>query len=800
MTTPAELTAPASEADPVTRIELDIGGMTCASCASRIEKKLNKIDGAHAIVNYATDRAIVTGLPASSTGELVATVKKTGYAATPVADADDPDNTNRPDRARMLLRRLVVAALLTLPLGDLAIVLALVPSLRFPGWQWACVAVATPVVGWCAWPFHRATIRNLRHGAFSMDTLVSLGVLAAYGWSIISVSLGLDDKPGYWLGWGRTPPGADSIYLEVAAAVTTFLLAGRYFEARARRSAGDVLGALNELAATTVRLVTDGREQVVGIDQLRAGQQFSVRPGETIAADGQIVDGYSSVDTSMMTGEPVPAELGPGDRVLGGTIVADGRLVVEATRVGGKTQLSQMAQLAEQAQARKAQVQQLVDRVVSVFVPVVLGIAVVTLLGWLLAGGTGREAFNAAVSVLIIACPCALGLATPTALMVGVGRAGQLGIVIKGPEALEASGGVDTVVLDKTGTLTSGEMVLESIQPLDGADEFQVRRLAAAVEQHSEHPIGQAIVRGLQPVPEPDAERSDAAEPAVWKGNPELLETVASDIKSAAEPAQASSPLPAVSEFMALAGLGAAGQIDGHSVLIGNGPLLAEHGVQLSPSAQAAVDQAESAGSTCVLLAVDRTVQACLTLTDRVQDSAPGAVAALRELGLTTVLLTGDNERAANEVGSAIGVDRVIAGVLPTDKAATIERLQADGRQVAMVGDGINDATALATANLGLAVLHGTDIALKSADMILVRQHLGVIADAIQLARRTLRTIRGNLIWAFAYNVAAIPVAAAGLLNPLIAGLAMSLSSVFVVTNSLRLRSFSPRGGTPHGD
>jgi Cu+-exporting ATPase len=779
MTSPAELTAPAAQAEPVTRIELDIGGMTCASCASRIEKKLNKIDGAHAIVNYATDRAIVTGLPASSTGELVATVKKTGYAATPVADADDPDNTNRPDRAGMLLRRLVVAALLTLPLGDLAIVLALVPSLRFPGWQWACIAVATPVVGWCAWPFHRATIRNIRHGAFSMDTLVSLGVLAAYGWSVISVSLGLDDKPGYWLGWGRTPPGADSIYLEVAAAVTTFLLAGRYFEARARRSAGDVLGALNDLAATTVRLVTGGREQVVGIDRLRSGQQFSVRPGETIAADGQIVDGHSSVDTSMMTGEPMPAELGPGDRVLGGTIVADGRLVVEAARVGGKTQLSQMAQLAEQAQARKAQVQQLVDRVVAVFVPVVLGVAVVTLAAWLLAGGTGREAFNAAVSVLIIACPCALGLATPTALMVGVGRAGQLGIVIKGPEALEASGGVDTVVLDKTGTLTSGEMALESVQPLDGADDAQVRRLAAAIEQHSEHPIGQAIVRGLRPSTGPAEQRVDGVE-------------FASDRE------HSDSPLPAVFGFTALAGLGAAGEVDGHSVLIGNRSLLAEQGIQIPRSGEAAVAEAESAGNTCVLLAVDRCVRAALTLTDRVQDSASDAVAALKELGLTTVLLTGDNERAANEVGDAIGVDRVIAGVLPTDKAATIERLQADGRQVAMVGDGINDATALATANLGLAVLHGTDIALKSADMILVRHHLGVIADAIQLARRTLRTIRGNLVWAFAYNVAAIPVAAAGLLNPLIAGLAMSLSSLLVVTNSLRLRSFSPRGSTIH--
>lgn len=767
MTSSTELDPGVPAADAATRIELDIGGMTCASCASRIEKKLNKVDGAHAIVNYATDRAIITGLPASATGELVGVVRKTGYAATPVGD-DETDITNRPDHTRMLLRRLLVAALLTLPLGNLAIVLALVPSLRFTGWQWVCVAVATPVVVWCAWPFHRATARNLRHGSFSMDTLVSLGVLAAYGWAIISVSLGLDNHPGYWLGWGRTPAGADSIYLEVAAAVTTFLLAGRYFEARARRSAGDVLGALDSLAASTVRIVTDGREQVVGIDQLQVGQHFSVRPGETIAADGEIVDGKSSVDTSMMTGEPVPAELGTGDRVLGGTIVTDGRLLVRATQVGGKTQLSQMAQLAEQAQARKAKMQRLVDRVVAVFVPVVLVVAAVTLTGWLVAGGTGRDAFNAAVSVLIIACPCALGLATPTALMVGVGRAGQLGIVIKGPEALEASGAIDTVVLDKTGTLTSGEMALESVQPVDGVDADEVGRMAAAIEQHSEHPIGRAIVRGLHPRPE-SVEGPDPV-------------------------AASTDPLPPVEHFTALSGLGASGEIAGRPVLIGNRSLLIQQAVGIPEAMDDVADRAESAGNTCVLLAVDHRVCAALTLTDRIEESAAEAVAGLTDLGLTTVLLTGDNERAANEVGTKIGVDRVIAGVLPTDKAATIEGLQADGQRVAMVGDGINDATALATANLGLAVLHGTDIALKSADMILVRRHLGVIADAIGLSRRTLGTIRGNLVWAFVYNVAAIPVASAGLLNPLIAGLAMSLSSIFVVTNSLRLRSFTPRG------
>ncbi|QDP95069.1 copper-translocating P-type ATPase [Microlunatus elymi] len=756
MTSAPQLSVPDVER-PV-RVELDIGGMTCAACAARIEKKLNKIDGATAIVNYATDRAVVTGLPESATPELIQAVKKAGYTAAPVPRGDDPYATSRPDRARMLLRRLLVAALLTLPLGNLAIVLALVPDLRFPYWQWVCVLLAIPVVFWCAWPFHRATLRNLRHGSFSMDTLVSLGVLAAFFWSVISISLGLDDQPGYWLFFGRTPAGADSIYLEVAAAVTTFLLAGRYFEARARRSAADVLTALNELAPKTVRVVIDGQEYVIPAEKLQPGQDFSVRPGETIAADGDIVDGKSAVDTSMMTGEPVPADLGPGARVLGGTIALNGRLLVRAVAVGGKTQLAQMAQLAEQAQARKAAVQRLVDRVVSVFVPVVLGIAVLTFIGWMIFDGNVRNGFSAAVSVLIIACPCAMGLATPTALMVGVGRAGQLGIVIKGPEALEASGSIDTVLLDKTGTLTSGEMIVESVTALGGSDPVEgqhtkqdIITLAAALESHSEHPIGRAIARAVD------------------------------------QPAE-------VSDFHALAGLGASATLDGRRLLIGNRNLFAEQGITISERAEESVDAAEAAGKTAVLLAVDSRIVGVLVLADQIKDSAAEGVAALRELGLTTVLLTGDNERAAVSVGESLEVDRVIAGVLPTGKSAVIEELQAQGKRVAMVGDGINDATALATANLGLAVLNGTDIALKSADMILVRKHLGVIADAIQLARRTLNTIRGNLVWAFAYNIAAIPLAATGLLNPLIAGAAMSLSSVFVVTNSLRLRSFRPRG------
>ncbi|GAB3920096.1 carbonate dehydratase [Microlunatus endophyticus] len=749
MTIRQDLPAAVEEGQP-TRIELDIDGMTCAACATRIEKKLNKVDNARAIVNFATDRAVITGLPQSATDELVLAVKKAGYSATPVARDADPNETSRPDRARGLLRRLLVSALITLPLGNLGIVLALVPDLRFPGWEWLCVLLAIPVVFWCAWPFHRATLRNVRHGSFSMDTLVSIGVLAAFFFAVVTIAFGLDSQPGYWIGWGRTPAGADSMYLEVSSVVTTFLLAGRYFEARARRSAADVLGALNDLAAKTVRVLVDGREFEIPIGKLQAGQEFSVRPGETIAADGEVVDGMSAVDTSMMTGEPVPAEIGRGARVLGGTIALNGRLLVRAVAVGGHTQLAQMAQLAEQAQARKARVQRLVDKVVSIFVPVVLAIALVTFFGWLLINGSVSAGFSAAISVLIIACPCAMGLATPTALMVGVGRAGQLGIVIKGPEALEASGTIDTVVLDKTGTLTDGEMTLESVTAVGAVPEDLVRRWAAGLESHSEHPIGRAI----------------AASAGIGLR---------------------------VEDFQALPGLGASGRIDDHELLIGNRTLLDDRSVTLPPAAGAIIDQAETAGKTAVLLAADAAVAGVLVLSDRIKTSASEAVAAIKELGLTTVLLTGDNERAATAVGKRLGIDRVVAGVLPTDKAQRIAALQAEGHKVAMVGDGINDATALATADLGLAVLSGTDIALKSADMILVRKHLGVIADAIHLARRTLRTIRGNLIWAFAYNVAAIPLAAFGLLNPLIAGAAMSLSSVFVVSNSLRLRSQQAR-------
>ncbi len=740
------------------RIELDISGMTCAACANRIERKLNKMDGVRATVNYATERAVVTGLDPARADEAIATVEKAGYGAAEVREGEE--STAADDRVRMLRNRLVVAAFLTVPLGDVAIVLALTPQMRFPGWEWLLVALSLPVVFWAALPFHRAAWRNLRHGSTSMDTLVSLGVLAAFSWSVISILLGAPDRSGYWLGYGITPSGADSLYLEVASAVTTFLLAGRYFEARSKRSARSVLSALGDLAPTTVRVIRDGHEVVVPLGELQVGERFLVRPGERIATDGAVVVGHSAVDTSMMTGEPIPEQVAEGDRVLGGTINTTGALIVEARQVGAHTQMAQMAATADQAQARKARVQTLVDKVVAVFVPTVIGIALLTLAGWFLSGAGPRTSFSAALSVLIIACPCALGLATPTALMVGVGRGGQLGILIKGPDALEASGAIDTVVLDKTGTLTTGRMAVERTVLAAGgplADEAGLLALAAAVERHSEHPIARAIV-----------DAAEAAEPAATVGS--------------------------IVEAGALPGLGAHARLlrDGvtNRVHIGAPALMADLGAPLPDDVAAALDAAAEDGRTGVVLALDGRVAGAFVVSDRIKESAAGAVARLKAMGLRTVLLTGDHERAARAVGDAVGVDEVIAEVLPTDKAATVERLQAEGRRVAMVGDGINDAAALATANLGLAVVTGTDVAMKSADIILVRKSLDVIPDAIALSRRTLRTIRGNLVWAFAYNVAAIPLAAAGLLNPLISGLAMSLSSVFVVTNSMRLRKF----------
>ncbi len=725
-------------------VELAVGGMTCAACAARVERKLNKLDGVRATVNFATERATVRCPPDLDPEVLTGAVTDAGYTAEirrgAVHDARQQDA--HAARVRDLRRRLGVAMLLSIPLGNLSIALALVPSLRFPFWELVCLALATPVVVWAAAPFHRAAWRNLRHGSSGMDSLVSLGVFASYGWSAWSVLFGGSGAAGYWLGFGTTAAGADSVYLDVAAGVTTFLLAGRYFETRARRSAGDLLRALDALAAKDVRVLRDGEEVMLPVADLARGEEFVVRPGEKVAADGEVVLGMSTVDVGAVTGEPVPVEVAADDRVIGGSVNRSGRLVVRATEVGANTQLAQMSALAERAQERKAAVQRLVDRICAVFVPIVLGIATVTLAAWLLTGQPARAGFGAAVSVLIIACPCALGLATPTALMVGVGRGAQLGILVKGPDALEASRRVDTVVLDKTGTVTSGRMTVTEIRPLAGHSSDEVLRAAAAVEAASEHPIAAAVV------------------------------------------ARAPGELPEVTDFRALPGLGATGLVDGAQVLVGRARLLAEEGIDVPASTAAE-------GATEVLVARDGAVIGLLLVHDEVKPSAAEAVRALHDMGLRTVLLTGDNEVTARAVAAEVGIDDVRAGVLPTEKAAVIEQLRADGHRVAMVGDGINDAPALATADLGLGIATGTDIALRAADVILVRDDLRVVPDALRLAHRTLGTIRGNLAWAFGYNLAAIPVAALGLLNPLIAGAAMSLSSVLVVSNSLRLRGFA---------
>lgn len=750
----------ASEHPPV---ELQLTGMTCSACAVRIQKKLGKLDGVQATVNFATERAVLRGLPAERTAEAVAAVEAAGYNATPVARGSSAlPETSAPERSSMLLRRLIVAAVLTLPLGNLAIVLALVPELRFPFWDWLCVLIATPVVFWCAWPFHRAAAKNLRHGSFSMDTLVSLGVLAAYFWSVFAIIFSDKTTPGYWVGFGQTPPGADSIYLEVAAGVSTFLLAGRYFEAKSRHKASGVLGALAKLAVGEVRVVRDGQEITIPVAQLRVGEEFVVRPGERVGCDGEVLSGRAGVDTSPMTGEPEPKPVGPGDSLIGGTVVLDGRLLVRALKVGESTQLAQLAALAEHAQTRKANIQALVERIVGVFVPVILVLTALVFALWLLTGNSTEKAFGAAISVLIIACPCALGLATPMALMVGVGRGSQLGILIKSQQALESSGRIDTVVLDKTGTLTTGEMGVHRMQlfavstassePEGQNTPEYLTGLAAAAEAGSEHPTARAII-GF-------AEQNSLAQPV-----PE--------------------------SFEAIPGLGVRARVAGMDVLVGSAVLLAEHGVVVPEST---LD--EDTG-TLVFLALDGTARAVYSLRDSLRKGSVEAVQMLHGLGLHTILLSGDRQRTADEVAAQLGMKQAIAGVLPAEKAQVLADLQAGGRRIAMVGDGINDAAALATSNLGMAMVSGTDVAMKSADIILIRTDLRVVADAIVLSRRTLRTIRGNLVWAFIYNVAAIPLAAFGLLNPLIAGAAMSLSSLFVVTNSLRLRNFTASSDVP---
>lgn len=762
--------ATVAEPSPGTQeIELAVTGMTCAACAARIEKKLNRLDGVQAIVNFATERATVTAPRTTTPAMLVAAVEQAGYgaqeAARPAGEAAGEEQIDLAGgRAAYLKRRLILALVFFIPLSDLSIGLSLFGSFRFAGWQWVLVALAVPVAGWAAWPFHYTAWRNLRHGTLTMDTLVSLGIIAACGWSLYAM-FALDSGPvTHTAGYELVHGSGGGIYLEVAAAVTTFLLAGRFFEARARRTAGE---AMRDLAATGARDVSvldaDGNERRVPVNELRPGDTFVVRPGEKIAADGEVVFGQSEVDRSMMTGESVPAEVRPGDGVVGGTVALAGRLVVRAEKVGKDTQLAHLIRLVEQAQAQKAAIQRLADKISGLFVPAVLVMAAVTLGGWLAAGGPAQHAFSAALAVLIIACPCALGLATPAALVVACGRGARLGIFIKGYPALESSRSIDTVVLDKTGTVTTGKMSLAGLLPADGTSREDLLYRAGSVEQASEHAVAAAITA---------AATDDGA------GIPALRQA---------------------EDFAALPGLGARGRVDGVLVTVGRRKLLAEQGLKVSAELADQAQEWERAGWTAVLAGWDSMARGVLAVADTLKPSAAGAVAELRKLGLHTVLLTGDNEATAQAVGALAGVDEVIAGALPADKAAIVGRLRAAGRSVAMVGDGVNDGPALAAANLALALGSGTDVAISAADLILLRDDLMAVPEAIKLARGTFRTIRRNLGWAFGYNVAAIPLAAAGFLNPLVAAAAMTLSSAFVVWNSLRLRHFAVSARDPQG-
>ncbi|MGA5637998.1 heavy metal translocating P-type ATPase [Streptomyces cinereoruber] len=731
--------------------ELTIGGMTCASCAARVERKLNRMDGVSATVNYATEKARVEHPSDLPVGELIATVVKTGYTAEepPPPDPEPEPVREDPEDPELvsLRQRLTLSAVLSAPV----VLLAMVPSLQFDHWQWLSLTLAAPVVVWGGLPFHRAAWANLRHGAATMDTLVSVGTLAAFGWSLWALFLGDAGMTGMRHGFDLTADrsdGSSAIYLEVAAGVVTFILLGRYLEARAKRKAGAALRALMELGAKDAAVLRDGTEVRVPVAGLRVGDLLVVRPGEKIATDGTVTEGASAVDASLLTGESLPLDVAPGSPVTGGCVNVSGRLVVEATRVGADTQLARMARLVEEAQSGKAAVQRLADRVSAVFVPVVLLIALGTLVGWLLATDDPTAAFTAAVAVLIIACPCALGLATPTALLVGTGRGAQLGILIKGPEVLESTRRIDTVVLDKTGTVTTGRMRLAGVRVYggtygtEGADEDELLRLAGALEHSSEHPVARAVAEAA-------AERCG--------------------------------PLPVPKTFENVPGLGVRGSVDGRLVVVGRAALLAAEGIEAPAASEPGA----------VHVAWDGVARGTLTVADTVKDTSAEAVARLRALGLRPVLLTGDHRAVAEAVADEVGIDEVIAEVLPEGKAEVIRRLQEEGRTVAMVGDGVNDAAALATADLGLAMGTGTDAAIEAGDLTLVRGDLRVAADAVRLSRRTLATIKGNLGWAFGYNVAALPLAAAGLLNPMIAGLAMAFSSVFVVTNSLRLRRFT---------
>jgi Cu+-exporting ATPase len=736
-------------------LELLIGGMTCASCANRIEKRLNKFDGVHATVNYATEKAKVT-FDSGQLGadDFIAAVEAAGYAATlPAprhADTNSRTESGEDDPTAELRHRVVISALLSGPI----IAMAMIPALQFTYWQWLSFALAGPVLFWAGAPFHRAAWANLKHGTATMDTLISMGTLAAYAWSTYALFLGTAGEPGMTHPFELTVSrmeGTANIYLEVAAGVITFILLGRYFEARSKRRAGAALRALLELGAKDVTVVRNGHEERIPIERLEVGDVFVVRPGEKIATDGTVTDGTSAVDMSMLTGESVPVEVAPGDRVVGATVNAGGRLHVRATRIGADTQLAQMAKLVEDAQNGKAQIQRLADRISGIFVPVVILIAAATLGFWLGTGEPASIAFTAAVAVLIIACPCALGLATPTALLVGTGRGAQLGILIKGPEVLESTRRIDTIVLDKTGTVTTGKMTLLDVVTADGVDRTDLLRLAGALENASEHPIAQAIAAAAS------GEVGD---------------------------------LPDVEDFRNLEGLGVHGIVDGHAVLVGRTRLLQDWSQHLPAELEHAKLAAERQGRTAVVVGWDGSARGVLVVADAVKPTSAEAIHQLRQLGLTPILLTGDNTAVAHAVAAEIGIDEVIAEVLPADKVDVVKRQQAEGRAVAMVGDGVNDAAALAQADLGLSMGTGTDVAIEASDITLVRGDLRAAADAIRLSRRTLRIIKQNLVWAFGYNAAAIPLAAAGLLNPMIAGAAMAFSSVSVVANSLRLRRF----------
>ncbi|GAA4525824.1 heavy metal translocating P-type ATPase [Brachybacterium paraconglomeratum] len=748
------MTTPPSPLQVITTdIELEIGGMTCASCANRIERKLNKLDGVTAAVNYATEKARVTVPEDYDPRDLVTVVEQTGYTAAlptpPEAEQETSGAHEREDPELTSLRhRLIGSVLLSVPV----ILISMIPALQFTYWQWAVLALTAPVIVWAAWPFHRAAAVNLRHGAATMDTLISVGTIAAFLWSLYALFLGTAGVPGMTHEFSLTigpSDGAANIYLEVAAGVTMFILLGRYFEKRSKRQAGAALRALLDMGAKDVAVMRDGVETRLPVADLSVGDIFVVRPGEKIATDGIVDSGTSAVDASMLTGESVPVEVGVGDAVTGATVNAGGRLLVRATRVGGDTQLAQMAKMVEDAQSGKADIQRLADRVSGIFVPIVIAFAVVVLGAWIGAGFPLEAAFTAAVAVLIIACPCALGLATPTALLVGTGRGAQMGILIKGPEVLESTRKIDTVVLDKTGTVTTGKMTLADVVTADGVERSELLRLAGAVEEASEHPIAQAVAKGA---------------------TEEIGE------------------LPTVENFENLEGRGVRGMVEGRSVLVGRTTLV--QGQQLPPQLAEAKAAAESRGQTAVVVFWEDQARGVLVVSDTVKSTSAEAIAQLRGLGLTPILLTGDNRAAAEQIATEVGIEEVIAEVLPQDKIDVVSRLQAKGKVVAMVGDGVNDAAALAQADLGLAMGTGTDVAIEASDITLVRGDLRSVADAIRLSRRTLGTIKGNLFWAFAYNIAAIPLAALGLLNPMLAGAAMAFSSVFVVGNSLRLRSF----------